>query len=227
MAAPWVMTTGRMDFRMPMADPALDRLRLAQLLSPAFPIGSFSHSQGLEAAISGGKVFDEASALDWVRAILTHSAARIDGLFLALARRPGADPGALAALYWAYLPSRGRALEAAELGRGFRALTGPDAPDLPYPLAVAHATRDMTLPEAEVLALWFQALAAQLISVAVRFMPLGQVAGQRILTGLGPTILGLADDIGHLDQADLGGFAFGADLAAMAQETLEVRIYRS
>lgn len=227
MAAPWVMTTVRMAFPMPLADIALDRLRLSQIMSPAFPIGAFAHSQGLEAAIAQGKVHDQASLLDWTADVLTHSAARMDGLFLALGRRPGSDLYALSALYDAYTPSAGRAREAAELGRGFQALTPPDATPLPYPLAVADATRALMLPEAEVLALWFQGLAAQLVSVAVRFMPLGQGAGQQIIAALAPQIADLAQRTAHLDQTDISSFAFGADMAGMTQETLEVRIFRS
>jgi urease accessory protein len=206
---------------------ARDRLRLAQMLSPAFPIGGFAHSQGLEVAIARGQITDEPSLRAWIEASLRHSVVRLDGLFVALARRPGADLSALTALYDAYAPSVGRAREAEELGRGFQALTDPAAAPLPYPLAVGRATQALCLPEAEVLALWLQALVAQLVSVAVRFMPMGQVMGQRVIADLGVVIAGLASDIGRLGPEDLGGFAFGADMASMAQEHLEVRIFRS
>ena len=221
MAAPWAMT-------MPIK---ADRLRLAQLLSPAFPIGAFAHSQGLELAISAGSVTDEASLRDWVEAVILHGSGRMDAIFLIAARAPGADLPALADLARAYLPSQGRAREADELGRAFgsqiAAITGDAPPLSPLPLAVGLATRGLAVGDAEVLALWLQGLAAQLVSVAVRFMPLGQSAGQRLLAGLAPLIVQAAADYARLGPDDLGSCAIGADIASMAQETLEVRIFRS
>jgi urease accessory protein len=225
MAAPWATITARTAFPL-MPNLALDRLRLAQILSPAFPIGSFAHSQGLEAAITSGAVHNAASLQDWIAMILQHSAARMDGLFIVLSRKLGADIDGLAALYDAYTPSQGRAREAHELGRGFQTLVGGDT-DLPYAIALGQATKDMTLPEPELLALWFQSLAAQLTSAATRFMPLGQSAAQAIITNLAPTIAQLSTTISGLTATEISSFAFGADMASMAQETLSVRIFRS
>lgn len=167
-----------------------------------------------------------ASLQDWIAMILQHSAARMDGVFIVLSRKPDADIDGLAALYDAYTPSQGRAREAHELGRGFQTLIGGDA-YLPYAIALGMATQTMSLPEPEILALWFQSLAAQLTSAAIRFMPLGQSAAQAIITALAPQIAQLADDVLGLTAADISSFAFGADMASMAQETLSVRIFRS
>lgn len=208
-----------------------DRLRLTQLLSPAFPIGAFAHSQGLEAAIAARQVTDESSLRDWVEAVILHGSGRMDAIFLIAARAPGADLPALADLARAYMPSQGRAREADELGRAFgtqiAAITGEEPPLLPLPLAAGVATRKLAIGDAEVLALWLQGLAAQLISVAVRFVPLGQSAGQRVLAGLGPLIVRAAADYARLGPDDLGSCTLGADIASMVQETLEVRIFRS
>ena len=84
MAALWVMI---MD----------DRLALAQMLSPAFPVGAYAYSQGLEQAMVDGVVTDAASLTDWVTAVLRHGAGRMDAIFLAEARR-GGDLAALDAL---------------------------------------------------------------------------------------------------------------------------------
>lgn len=221
MAAPWAMI-------MPIE---VDRLRLAQLLSPAFPIGAFAHSQGLETAILAQQVTDEASLRDWVQAVILHGSGRMDAIFLIAARAPDADLPALADLARAYMPSQGRAREAEELGRAFgaqiAAMTGEEPPLLPLPLAVGLATRRLAVADAEVLALWLQGLAAQLISVAVRFVPLGQSAGQRLLAGLAPLIVQAAAGYARLGLDDLGSCTPGADIASMRQETLEVRIFRS
>lgn len=220
------MTTDRMAFRWRiMAD--LDRLRLTQILSPAFPIGSFAHSQGLEWAIASGAVRDGAGMEAWVAAVISRGSGFADAVFLSMGRQPGADFAALAELYEAYIPSPGRRLEAAELGRGFRALTGPAAGDLPYLLAVARETAPLDLPEVEVLGLYLQALAVQLLSVAVRFMPMGQAEAQRVLAALGPVIIDTAVRAQGAGEEALFTFTPGADIAGMAQEHMETRIFRS
>lgn len=221
------MTTARTAFRWRTRMAELDRLRLTQILSPAFPIGAFAHSQGLEWAIATGRVTDGQTLQDWTRAIITHGSGRQDAVFLSLARRPDADLTELAELYAAYLPSAGRALEAAELGQGFRTLTDPTTPPLPYVIALGRETAALDIPEAEILALYLQSLAAQLISVAVRFLPLGQVEGQRVLSALAPTIAETARAATGVSEDDLWTFTPGADIAAMAQGTMETRIFRS
>ena len=217
---------------MPMADPAasgaqLDRLRLTQILSPAFPIGGFAHSQGLEWAIATGRVPDGAALRDWIAATLRFGSARSDAIFLSLSHRSETDLAALADLYAALLPATGRALEAAELGRGFATLTDPTAAGLPYVLAVGRQTAGLDLPLSEILGLFLQSLAVQLISVAVRFMPLGQAEGQRILADLAPILAETATACALAGEQDLWTFTPGADLAPMAQETMETRIFRS
>jgi len=205
----------------------LDRLRLTQILSPAFPIGTFAHSQGLEWAIASGWVKNGPGLQDWIEAVLCHGSGHSDAVFLSLARRAEADIAALADLYAAYLPSAGRALEAAELGRGFTNLTDAEAAPLPYSLALGRETAAMAVDEAEILGLFLQSLAAQLISVAIRFMPLGQTEGQRILAALAPVIAMTAEACAGATEDDLWTFAPGADIAAMAHESMETRIFRT
>ena len=226
MAGRWGTTMAHTAFPMPTADlPA--RLRLAQVLSPAFPIGAFAHSQGLEWAIAEGAVRDAKALRDWIAAALTQGSARMDAVFLSLALRPGADPAALADLYEATLSCAERAVETAELGRAFQALTCPGAPAPPYPLAVARAVQPLALARPEVLALFLQGVAAQLVSVAVRFLPLGQTEGQRVLADLAPVIAATAAAAEDAGEEDLWAFTPGADLAAMAHETMETRIFRT
>lgn len=225
MAVRWATTTARMVFPLPMAD--LDRLRLTQILSPAFPIGAFAHSQGLEWAIATERVRNGKGLQDWIEAVIAHGSGHSDAVFLSMSRRPGADFAELGDLYNAYVPSAERALESSELGRGFRALTNPEAPALPYVLALGLATSPLAIPETEVIALYLQTLAAQLVSVAVRFLPLGQAEGQRILAALAPVILATARSCTGARTEALSTFTTGADIAAMAHETMETRIFRT
>ena len=208
-----------------------DRLLLAQLLSPAFPIGSYAYSQGLEAAMVAGQVHDAASLSDWLRSILTHGSGRMDAIFIAHARQPDADLSALADLAYAYAPSAERSIEMRDQGSAFAqlatTLTGQSIPALPYAIALGHATSSLTLPTAEIIALYLQSLAAQLISAAVRFIPLGAAQGQHTLASLHPWITEIAADAATAPLFALASSTLGADMAAMRHETLDVRIFRS
>jgi len=211
---------------MRMADPT-DHLRLIQWLSPAFPIGAFAYSQGLETAISARTVHDAATLQDWITAILTIGSARTDAILLAHARA-AAD---LTDYALALAPSQERHTEMREMGRAFgqtlAALTGTPQPVLPYALAIAHATRALNVPTEAVLTHFLQGTAAQLTSVGVRFIPIGQTDGQRILAALAPLITQLAATYATADLSDIGTATIAADLASMQHETLPVRIYRT
>ncbi len=208
-----------------------DLLHLHQILSPAFPIGSFAYSQGLETAIADGAVTRAADVADWVGAVLAHGSGRSDAILLSLARKPGADVVALDRMARALAPTSERLTETLEQGRAFAAqvgaLVGQQIPALPLPVAVGLATASLRLPTAQVLGLWLHGVAAQLVLAAVRFVPLGQTEGQHILYTLASRISGLADCFAQLDIDDIATFTLGADLASMEHETLTVRIFRS
>jgi urease accessory protein len=231
MAARWVTIMAMPPWPpMPMAE-ATDRLRLVQMLSPAFPIGSFAYSQGLEVAIADGAVTDAATLREWVSDVLRFGTGRIDAALIAMAHRDYAVTDTLSDLAYAYSGSAGRARELREQGRAFSALvagiTGTPQPDLPYPVAVGHAARSLSVTTGEVLSLWLMALAGQLVSVAVRFVPLGQTEGQVVLASLVPLAASLAVDLDAATSDDLSATTPGADLAAMRHETLDVRIFRT
>ena len=217
MAGRWAMTT--------------DRLTLTQLLSPAFPIGSYAYSQGLESAMVAGAVHDAASLSDWVRAVLSHGSGRMDAILIAHARTPDADLTALSDLTYAYATSAERQTELRDQGAAFgqlvTALTGQHQPALPYPLALGLSTRPLNLPTDEILALYLHALAAQLISAAVRFIPLAATTGQQTLATLAPLMTQIAAEAATAPLTSLASSTLGADMAAMRHETLDVRIFRS
>ena len=193
-----------------------DRLTLIQWLSPAFPVGSYAYSQGLEQAITDGHVTEPGSLADWITATLTHGSACIDAILLAHART--ADD--LADLAWAYATSAERSVEMREQGAAFgqliATLTGQPQPALPYALAVGHASRMLDLPTTEIVGLYLHALAARLVSAAVRFVPLGAADGQKVLASLAPLITRPAADYASKPLSALSGATFGADLAAIA-----------
>ena len=206
-------------------------LTLVQWLSPAFPVGSYAYSHGLEWAISAGEVTDAASLKIWVAGVLAEGTGRADAILLAHALQDGADLPGLAALAGALAASRERFVETCDLGRALlaatRALTGDAHPAMPYPVALGAAARGLGLPPEQVVALYLQAFAAGLVMAAVRFVPLGQTEGQQVLAGLHPLSLRLAAEAVTVPLSEIGSGAFRSDLAAMRHETMDVRIFRT
>ncbi|MBN2629702.1 MAG: urease accessory protein UreF [Rhodobacteraceae bacterium] len=208
-----------------------DLLTLVQWLSPAFPTGGFAYSHGLEVAIAVGAVADGVALQRWLADVLAHGAGRQDAILLVQALRPDADVAALDALARALQPSAERLSETLEQGTAFArtvaGLTGRCLPPRCLPVALGEAASVLDLAPAQVVALYLHGFASNLVSIAMRFMPLGQSEGQGVLAALHPLITDLADQAVHLSLDDLGSCALGADMAAMQHETQDVRIFRT
>lgn len=205
-------------------------LTLAQWLSPAFPVGGYAFSQGLEWAIAQGDVASAADLERWLGDLLEHGAGRSDAILLGLAMREALPLAELADLAAALAPARERRDETEAQGAAFAAAVaalGITLPPLAYPLAVGVAARRLGLPVARVTALWLHAWAGNLVQIAVRFVPLGQGAGQAVLARLQPLILRTAAEAATAGPEALGSAGFLADLAAMHHETMEVRLCRT
>ncbi|GHE02587.1 urease accessory protein UreF [Defluviimonas sp. 20V17] len=205
-------------------------LRLTQWLSPAFPLGGFAYSHGLEAAVTAGQVRGAGDLRQWVADVLREGAGRADAILLAQALA-GADPGPLDDLARALASSRERLAETVEQGsaliRTINALTGAAHPPMALPVALGVVARGLDLPPAQVIALYLQAFAGNIVMAGVRFIPLGQTEGQAALAALHPVILAVAEEAAAAPLEALGGAAIGSDIAAMAHETLETRIFRT
>lgn len=195
--------------------------------SPSYPVGAFSYSHGLEAAIAAGDVTDVETLSEWLTAVLREGGGRNDAILLAQRYR-GAEVTELAS---ALAPSSERHLETWAQGRAFAAVTrevyGIALEDAPYPVAVGAAAAALDLPLEEVLRYYLHAMLGNLVSAAVRFMPLGQTDGQRVLAGLFGQIAATAEEAHSARLEDLGAMVPGADLAAMEHETLTTRIFRT
>jgi urease accessory protein len=213
------------------APPEAALLAIAQWLSPAFPIGAFAYSHGLERAIADGVVRDATSLRRWLAALISHGSARSDAILLAHALRPGADLAALSRLALALAASVERKQETLEQGAAFvatvNALTDARLPALAYPVAVGAAAGPLGLPSRLVLALFLQGFAANLIAAGVRFIPLGQTEGQVVLASLRPLVAATAEAAGAAALDALGAAAFRSDLAAMRHETMSPRMFRT
>ena len=209
-----------------------DLHKLTQWLSPAFPVGAFSYSHGLEWAISVGEITDAGNLRDWLRDILEHGTGRNDAIFLAHAYRASAEALAeIAELAEAFNPAAERLLETSAQGAAFakvvNAVWGDEMPPMPYPVAIGAAARAHGLPLPETTSLYLHAFLANLASAAVRFMPLGQSEGQAVVAALSTLIEPVVTEALAATLDDLGGSAFRADMAAMLHETLPTRIFRT
>lgn len=209
------------------ADPIL---LLHQWLSPAFPVGAFSYSHGIETVVAEGAIHDAASAQGWIGTALDLGAGRSDAILLAAAY-DGSDLRGVAALARALCPSVERLAETERTGAALagtlRALHGFDLPDAAYPVVLGRAACLAGIPLDPTLRVFLQAFVANLVSAAVRLVPLGQTEGQGITLALGPLIETIADQSRHGDTDQIGSAAFALDIASMRHETLTTRLFQS
>lgn len=205
-------------------------LTLAQWFSPAYPVGAFAYSHGLEQAIADGDVTDAASLQTWIEDVLHHGAGLNDALFLAAAYH-GPDAAPIDAHLRAFASSKERLMEADLLGRAFAditaSLTGHDLSNLAYPVAVGRAAAVMGLPLPVTTAMFLQAFVTSLVSVGQRLIPIGQTDGQTIIAALAADCQQIARDTEGGDLSDLSATAFLSDIAAMRHETLTSRVFRT
>jgi urease accessory protein len=207
-------------------------LRLLAWLSPAFPVGAYAYSHGLEQAVDDGDIADGDTLREWLADILRRGSGRNDAILLRHAHRAGADVAALNDLAVALAASRERRIETLDQGTAFVAAAAPwQAPPLPdrvaYPIAVGAVAGHHGIDEDTTAAAYLQAFVANLISAAVRLVPLGQTTGLRALAALEPAILQVATETRIATLEDLGGCTFRSDLAAMRHETQYTRLFRS
>ncbi|MEJ6391726.1 urease accessory UreF family protein [Gymnodinialimonas sp. 2305UL16-5] len=206
-------------------------LRVSQWLSPAFPTSSYAYSHGLEAEIAKGHVADADGLERWISVVLRAGAGRSDAILVAAAMDEAADLDDLCDIARALAGSAERWEETRDQGAALARTLGEigegDGVNRPYPVAFGAAAKWLDLKVDVVLTLYLQAFAASLISAAVRFMPLGQSVGQGVHAALRPVITDVARKASRAGLDGLGQAAFGADLAAMEHEGLEVRIFRT
>lgn len=212
--------------------------RLLTWLSPAFPVGSFAWSQGLETAIVERRVIDGPALKDWIGGQIAHGSIRTDAIVLAHAHGSHADTSVLssiAELALALTASSERHLEMTLTGEAFANAARAWPSDVyarlpqacPYPVAVGAIAGAQGIGLNETLIGYLTAAAHAQVSVAVRLVPLGQTAGLQVMAALERPIAELAATAAKATLDDIGGIAYAADIAQMRHETLDVRIFRS
>jgi len=213
-----------------LTDPKL--LTLTQWLSPAYPVGAFSYSHGLEWAVEAGHVTDAASFAEWLRDILEQGTGRNDTILMAAAYR--STPEALTkvdALACAFASSKERLLETQAQGAAFckvtAAIWGHMPPALTYPVALGHAAATQGIPLDQTAVMYLHAFASNLCAAAMRLVPLGQTEGNQVLHQLAPICEAVVAAALPLTTDDLGGACVLAEIASMKHETQYTRLFRT
>jgi urease accessory protein len=207
-------------------------LRLIWLASPALPVGGFSYSEGLEAAVEAGLVRDEASAGDWIVDQLHVSLARSD---LAVVAAAAADPGRAEALDAWVRQTRETSelrLQAEQMGRSmgeWRRSLGDAAgtPAATYPVAFALAASVTGASPRQVALAFAFGWAENMTQSAIKSVPLGQGAGQRILARLAADIPAAVDAAVAATDEDRQAFTPMLAILSAQHETQYSRLFRS
>lgn len=221
-------------------NPAL--IRLLHLASPTLPVGAYSYSQGLEWAVECGAVRDEAGAARWIGDCLEWGVARCEAVYLAhmLAAWGDGDATRLAALDADFLASRETAelrAETLQMGHSlarllreladFPADAALDREEISFPLAWSRAAAAWGIAREDAVAGYLWAWLENQVMAALKAVPLGQTAGQRLLAQLGACLPALARAAVATPIAASQNFLPAFAIASSLHETQYTRIFRS
>ena len=217
-----------------------DLTKLLTWLSPAFPTGAYAYSHALEWAVEAGDIRDEGDLLGWLGDLLRHGSGRADVILLrhAHAACDVAALGEVAELAAAAQPGRERRAETLGQGDAFAiaaevwgapllAALRTQGQPIAYPVAVGALAAAQGVAVDPTALAFLHGFTANLVSAAVRLVPLGQTAGLRVLSALEPAIQAVADATRDATLDDLGGSCFRSDIAAMRHETQYTRLFRT
>ncbi len=210
-------------------------LRLMTWMSPAFPVGGFVWSGGLEAACRGGSVMTAEDLQEWLGTSLRSGTLRNESILLAAAHRQAEPLAEINDLALALAGSRERHAETSALGRAFVKAARPwnkePATELPvsiaYPVAVGQLARANGVALSDTLIAFLNAAISSQVQAALRLMPLGQQAGVEIVAALEQAVLDLVASATLSTLDDLGGAAIAMDIATMKHEVLQSRLFSS
>ncbi|MER9535559.1 urease accessory protein UreF [Mesorhizobium sp. M0586] len=218
-------------------------LRLMAWLSPAFPVGGFAYSHGLEPAVQDGLVADTASLAFWLETLVEMGSGWNDAVLFAESWRRARDGGDLhegdlheiADLAEALAGSRERHTETMLQGAAFlkaaAAWANPVLGRLPaecaYCVAVGAVVGGNGIALQDAMSAFLQAFFSNLVQAAIRLGIVGQTDAMALLAGFEPLALSTAARAAGSTLDDLGGCAFISDIMAMKHETQYSRLFRS
>jgi len=227
------------------ADAAGALYRLMAWLSPAYPVGAFSYSSGIEWAVETGDIKDAESLKRWLTVVIGEGGGFCDAVFFvhahaAIVAEQDKALHEVAELAAAFAPSKERHLETTAQGRAFFEATKAAWPcaaldrltaawdgDLAYPVVVGVAAAGHGIAVEAALHAYLHAITANLISAGVRLVPLGQTDGLRILAALESVVAATAQRALTTKLDDVSSTALRADLASLHHETQYTRLFRS
>ena len=220
-------------------------LHLLQFASPALPIGAYSYSQGLEAALESGAVRDAASARHWIAEHLLNVVARWEAPLCWRLMQAFEQQDFDSVRRWSerFIASRDTAefrAETIQMGYSLTKLLGElgvadgplmtmlqSEPEVALPTAYACAVAALRIPREEALLAMLFAWAENQVLVCVKSVPLGQVAGQRLLLSLRAELEAAAVTAQSLQDDEMGNWTPGLSLLSMRHEVQYSRLYRS
>ena len=222
-------------------------LQLMWLASPALPVGGFSYSEALEAAVDDGHVTGEASAAEWLANQMALAPARADLPVLAQAhvawqRRDLARVTWLNDFIGRTRETRELRLQSEQMGRSLvewlRNQSGHDgderlphlaalAPSPTWPIAFGLATARAKASAAQALHASLFGWAENMVQAALKAVPLGQLAGQRILQDLVEQMPALIATALRMADDDMQSFSPMLGIASARHETQYSRLFRS
>jgi urease accessory protein len=228
-----------------MANSSLALSRLLQLASPMLPVGAYSYSQGLEWAIESGDVHDLETAKQWISDVLHiyHASFELPVLHRLYQSWQAVDMQAVKAWDAFFKTGRDTAeslAESKQMGYSLCRLLN-DLNELPADfMANMNAFHEPSFPTvyAGVASIWLICLPDVLqayawswvenqVSAAMKTVPLGQVAGQKILLHLGQQLPDLVSHSMALDDDEISNFAPSLTIAGCQHETQYSRLFRS
>ncbi|MFC0407051.1 urease accessory protein UreF [Roseomonas elaeocarpi] len=219
--------------------------RLLAWTSPAYPVGAYTYSHGLERAVQDGAVENRADLIAFVEAALRRGVGAVDGPLLAAAwRAAGADDDVVldevAELAAAWRGTAETALESSAQGAAFATVTASAWPEprfaalaarhprrLAHPVAFGAAAAWNGVPLRAALFGWFAGFAASLVSAGVRLVPLGQTDGQIATAALLAAVTAATEAALLADLEEVGTASPILDLFSMRHETQYTRLFRS
>ena len=217
-------------------------VRMLQLASPTLPVGAYSYSQGLEAAVDAGIVRDAPSAQAWIGDVMALSLATMEAPLLVrlMAASSAGDMESVRRWNDELLASRESAelrAETAQMGYSLRKLLVelevPGArslaafEEISFASAFAFAASAWKIEPDDALAAYLWAWLENQVIAAVKTVPLGQTDGQRTLMALGARIPEIAQRALQLGDDELANFAPGLAILSARHETQYTRLFRS
>ena len=224
---------------------AASLLHLLQLCSPSLPVGAYSYSQGLEAAMESGHVHDEATSRAWIAAMLDEVVARFEAPVTWRLIQAFEARDAEAIRHWTelFVASRDSAefrAETLQMGYSLGKLLPELVPDdegllsllpplteLPFPTALAAAAVALNVPAEDALLGMLFSWAENQVLACVKSVPLGQVSGQRLLLSLSPQLEKAAGIAMSIADEEMSNWSPGLSLLSMQHEVQYSRLYRS